>query len=80
MWDVENMQLVSDISQNSGMIKCMTIWKEKNILLTASEKVILLWDLISLTQVGTLRAHKDEIKAMSVSPDGNLMFSAGRGS
>ncbi len=26
-----------------------------------------------------LKAHKDEIKAMKVSPDGNLMFSAGKG-
>lgn len=61
------------------MIKCMTIWKEKNILLTASEKNIQLWDLISLTSVGTLKQHKDEIKAMCISPDGNLMFSAGKG-
>jgi len=74
------MQVVSDIAAHTGLIKCMTIWQDKNILLTASEKSIFLWDMISLTQVGQLRAHKDEIKAMTVTPDGNLMFSAGRGS
>lgn len=61
------------------MIKCMTIWKEKNILLVASEKSIQIWDFGTLTQVGTLTAHKNDIKAMKVSPDGTYMFSAGNG-
>jgi WD40 repeat protein len=58
----------------------MTIWEEKKLLITASEKVIMLWDMISLTNVGYLKGHKDEIKTMNVSPDGNLLFSAGKGS
>ena len=44
----------------------MTIWESKNLLLTASEKIIMLWDLISLTNVGMLKGHKDEIRAMNV--------------
>lgn len=60
------MTCVSDIQAHSGFIKCMTIWENKNLLLTASEKVIMLWDLISLTNVGTLKGHKDEIRAMNV--------------
>lgn len=36
--------------------------------------------MISLTMAGQLKAHKDEIKAMALTPDGNLMFSAGKGS
>jgi WD40 repeat protein len=43
---------VSDINAHTGFIKCMTIWESKNLLLTASDKVIMLWDLISLTNVG----------------------------
>ena len=50
------------------------------MLLTASEKVIMLWDLISLTNVGVLKGHKDEIRAMNVTMDGNILFSAGKGS
>jgi hypothetical protein len=43
------------------------IWEEKKLLLTASDKAIMLWDLISLTNVGQLKGHKDEIKALNVS-------------
>jgi len=43
------MTCVSDISAHSGYIKCMTIWDDKKLLLTASDKQIMLWDMISLT-------------------------------
>ena len=74
------MQCISDIKAHSGFIKCMTIWEDKNLLITASEKVIMLWDMISLTNVGTLKGHKDEIKAMTVTQDGSYLFSGGKGS
>lgn len=75
------MTCVSDINAtNQGFIKSMTIWESKNLLLTASDKQIALWDLISLTNVGTLKGHKDEIRAMNITMDGNFLFSAGKGS
>ena len=74
------MTCVSDIQAHSGFIKCVTIWEEKKLLLTASEKVIMLWDMISLTNVGTLKGHKDEIKAMNITHDDHYLFSAGKGS
>lgn len=43
------MQVVSDINAHTGFIKCMSIWEDKKLLLTASDKTILLWDMISLT-------------------------------
>jgi len=73
------MTQISDISAHKNYIKCISIWKEKNILLTASERDIYLWDMISLTQVGKLSAHSD-VKAMTVSTDGNILFSGGKGS
>lgn len=73
------MQIVSDINANSGYIKCMSIWEEKKLLLTACDKSILLWDMISLTQVGVLRGHKDEIRAMTTTLNGQLLFSGGKG-
>ena len=61
------MTCVSDIQAHNSYIKCISIWEDKKLLLTASDKVIMLWDLISLTNVGTLKGHKDEIRAMNIS-------------
>lgn len=74
------MQVVSDIMAHSGFIKCLQIWEDKKLLLTASDKTILLWDMISLTQVGQLKGHREEIRAMEVTNNGQLLFSAGKGS
>lgn len=65
------MTCISDIQAHSSFIRCMAIWEDKKLLLTASDKIIMLWDLISLTNVGSLKGHKDDIKAMCVSNDGN---------
>lgn len=69
IWDLDTMTCISDINCASGLIKCMTVWHNKNLLLTASDKAILLWDLISLTNVGALKGHKDEIRAMQITND-----------
>lgn len=49
----------------------------RNVLVTASDKVINVWDLVSLQSIGTLRGHKDEIRALHVSND--MLISAGKG-
>jgi len=43
------MQVVSDIAAHSGFIRCFNAWEDRKLLLTASEKTIILWDMISLT-------------------------------
>lgn len=53
IWDLDNMNCISDIGAHSSFIKAVAIWEEKNILATASDKFIFLWDMISLT-VSTL--------------------------
>ena len=59
--------MISDITAHNSYIKCLTIWEDKKLLLTAaSDKVILMWDMISLTMVGQLKGHKDEIRSMVV--------------
>ena len=65
------MTCISDIQAHNSFIRSMTIWEDKKLLLTASDKVIMLWDLISLTNVGQLKGHKDDIKTMCVSSDGH---------
>lgn len=74
------MQCLSDINAHSSFIKCMRVWPQHSYLLTASERTVMIWDLISLTNVFTVRYHKEEIRAVEVSQCGNYMICAGKGS
>jgi WD40 repeat protein len=60
------MTLVSDIGAHQSYIRCLTVWGERKLLLTASDRTIILWDQISLTQVAQLKGHKEEIRALAV--------------
>jgi WD40 repeat protein len=81
IWNLETMSVVSDIGAHQSYIRCLAVWPERNLLLTASsDKTIILWDQISLTQVATIRGHKEEIRALAVQPESNgKLFSAGKG-
>ena len=35
--------------------------------------------MISLTSVGALKGHRDQIRAMAIGYDGNTLYSAGKG-
>jgi hypothetical protein len=43
------MKLISDITAHSGFIRCLTTWESRTLLVTASDKNIILWDMVSLT-------------------------------
>jgi len=47
-------------------------------LVTACDKTISLWDLVSLQNVATLKGHKDEIRTLHVWND--MLISGGKGS
>jgi WD40 repeat protein len=47
-------------------------------MVTACDKAITLWDLVSLQVISTLKAHKDEVRVLHIAND--LLFSAGKGS
>jgi WD40 repeat protein len=66
IWDLETMNVVSDINAHQNFIRCLNAWEERKLLLTASDKTIILWDMISLTQVAQLKGHKEEIRALAV--------------
>lgn len=75
------MQVVSDIAAHSGFIRCLIAWAQRTLLVTASDKNIILWDMVSLTQVAHLKGHKEEIRALTVGgQNDNLLFSGGKGS
>ena len=46
-------------------------------MLTACEKVITIWDLITLNVECSLKAHKDEVRTMHII--NNLLFTGGKG-
>ena len=69
IWDLSTMRLLSDLSDKIGVIKSIAVWKERNLLMTAAEKIILMWDVVSLTNVGCLKGFKEEIKALHFVPE-----------
>lgn len=69
IWDIGTMRLLSDISDKIGVIKSIALWKERNLLMTAAEKNIMMWDVVSLTNVGVLKGFKEEIKALNFVPE-----------
>jgi WD40 repeat protein len=46
-------------------------------MVTACDKAITLWDLVSLQVISTLKAHKDEVRVLHINND--LLYSAGKG-
>ena len=46
------------------------------MLVTACDRTISLWDLLSLQCIGSLKGHSDEIRSLLVK--GNRLYSAGK--
>ncbi len=71
IWNIETMQYISDLPEKIGVVKCMQYWKERNLLLTASDdKNVTLWSVVDLTIAGTVKTNlKDEIKCMELVDD-----------
>ena len=80
IWDLETMKYIADLPEKIGLVKAIAYWKERNLLLTAAEKSIMLWDVISLTNVGVIKGHKEEIKDLQLVPGSELLFAASKGS
>jgi len=80
IWDIETMKVLSELPERIGMVKAIAFWKERNLLLTAADsKVIMMWDTISLTNVGMLKGFKEEIKALQMVPNSELLFAGTKG-
>ena len=77
IWDVNTMQLLSDLPDKIGVVKAIAFWKERNLLMTAAEKNIMLWDVVSLTNVGMIKGYKEEIKSLRF--EKQLLFAASKG-
>ena len=51
---------------------------KRRVLLTSCEKNISVWDMDTMKQLTSLKAHKDDIRCLHAY--GDLLFSAGKGS
>lgn len=63
------MRLLTELTDKIGVIKSIVFWKERNLLMTAAEKNIMMWDVVSMTNVGVLKGFKEEIKALTFVPE-----------
>lgn len=64
IWDIDTMDCISDIAAHTGVIKSLCVLPDQKLLASASDKVIMLWDLVSLTNVATLKAHQEDINIL----------------
>ena len=74
------MRLLCDLTEKVGVIKAIAFWKERNLLMTAAEKNIMMWDVVSLTNIAIYKGIKEEIKALHFVPEKELLFAASKGS
>ena len=64
IWDIDTMDCISDIAAHTGVIRSLCVLPDQKLLASASDKVIMLWDLVSLTNVATLKAHQEDINIL----------------
>ena len=57
----------------------MTYKQNGNLILTASEKSIFMWDSITMTNIGQIKAPASEIRALAVDNNSNLFYAASKG-
>ena len=60
-----------------GLVKYVLVDPERNMMLTACEKAVTIWDLVTVNVMCTLKAHRDEVRTMHIVDD--LLFTGGKG-
>jgi WD40 repeat protein len=58
-------------------VKYITIDPVRRLFFSACEKTVTIWDLVTLEVQGTLKCHKDEVRAIHV--HGDYIFTGGKG-
>ena len=78
LWSLDNMSMISEVPAHSSFIRTMTFWPEHGLIITACSNLINIWDAISLQNIGSLRGHNEEVRALYM--QNGLLFSAGKSS
>lgn len=66
------------MADKTSTVKSVAFQESRGLLFTANERTIMLWDVVSMTNVGTLKGIKEEIKAMKIV--GQQLFAGSKGS
>lgn len=71
--------MIAELSGNNlnSFVKSVIFFPGRNTFATACDRLVTFWDIQTMNAVGTLKAHKEEVKAMHT--NGNYFFTAGKG-
>ena len=64
---------------HSGFVRSIAVHAGERMVMTAGDRTIQVWDLVSLTNIHTFRVPIDETRALFVDEGRQLLFSGGKG-
>jgi WD domain, G-beta repeat len=76
LWDIEKSRLLRSWSAE-GSINALAVDAAEQLLVSASEADLILWDLARGRQLHQLRGHSGAVRAVALSAAGDLIISAG---
>lgn len=77
IWDLESGKMMAELQAPSA-VRYVMIDPERRLFLTACDKTVTIWDLISLQVKTALKGHKDQVQA--IHGCGDYIFTGGKGS
>ena len=78
IWNLKNRESLKKLEGHTSTISCLSFSKKDKKLISASwDTSIRIWDVESGIQDGLIGDQIDMIRAMIISPDENMLFSAG---
>ncbi|EGR29940.1 kinesin motor domain protein, partial [Ichthyophthirius multifiliis] len=79
IWDIEAQKSISDINAHQqGNVKGLYIIQDEKMIVTACDKYINIWDLVSLQKVCALKSSNEDIKKLLFF--NNILLAGGKGS
>jgi hypothetical protein len=76
LWNIEQGQLLRSFSNGSG-INGLAVDRSEQLLASASGEDVIIWDLARGHQLHQLHGHSGLVKAVAITPSGDLVVSAG---
>jgi WD40 repeat protein len=76
VWNIEQRQLLRSFSNGSG-VNGLAVDRSEQLLASAGDEDVIIWDLARGQQLHQLRGHSGLVKAVAITPNGDLVVSAG---
>jgi WD40 repeat protein len=77
LWDIATGRRIGDLPIAQDVMALTFSPDNKTLAVAGFEHLATLWDVASLSQLGTLRGHVGAIRAVTYSPDGQTLVTAG---